>query len=357
MQKTDYDVTIFCSSPARKLNSKLVQLLYEYGGRISISKYSSRVPPLAFILDKIPFVNLRTRALTKEIARGHDLVHYFEMQHSGYLLLPIIEKLRHQKIAYSNYGSDIFWFRRSERHVRKMSRVLSITNLVFYECERDIEFLVKECPKTCRLIWVVNSGGLKVRQAPISQKNRSVIAIKGYSNKWGMGVKAVYSVLRLRRLLKDRHISIFVYSANLHVAILSRVLSMIAGVKCKVYRKGVLTHDEVLQALSEALVHVALSKSDGVPSSTLEAMNQGALPIQSSSACMSRILENGSNGFLVSLRDRMISEFVRKAITDEPLRHRASLINQQVIRELFQSGDIALRAAVAYEELISGGSK
>ena len=352
MRSTDYDVTLFCSSPARKMNVKLQQLISENISRISISDGSPKLPVLTYILDKIPFVNLRSRALAREIDKNHDLIHYFEMQHSGYLLLPILEKLKSKKIAYSNYGSDIFWYRRNVRHSKKMSKVLQVTNLVFYECDRDLDFLNEECPASANLVWLVNSGGLRPRQGHPRKDKKQIIAVKGYSNKWGMGLRAVSAVIRLRNILRQRELSVLVYSASLSVAIYCKALAIVAGLRIQVYRKGALSHEEMLEVFSMALIHLALSKSDGIPSSTLEAMRQGALPIQSNSACMSQIIEDGSNGFLVHPKDKRIPEIIRNSIVDETLRHNATAINHRLIEELFNAGDVASKVAAAYKKLL-----
>ena len=119
LESTDYELTIFCSSPARRINPYLHRLISENHSRLRISKHSPKNPFFAYLADKIPLVNQTSNALKKEIGNSHDIIHYFEMQHSGYLLLPLISELRSKRVVYSNYGSDIFWFKKYKSHRKK----------------------------------------------------------------------------------------------------------------------------------------------------------------------------------------------------------------------------------------------
>jgi glycosyltransferase involved in cell wall biosynthesis len=351
LESTDYELTIFCSSPARRINPYLQRLISENESRLRISKHSPKNPFFAYLLDKIPLVNQRSKALKNEIGNRHDIIHYFEMQHSGYLLLPLISELSSKRVVYSNYGSDIFWFKKYRSHRRKMEKVLSVTDLVFYECERDLGFLRNHCPNTTEYVWTINSGGLREIPKYSDSNKRDIILIKGYSNKWGQGLRSLLLIVRARKIVKESRLRVVVYSADLHIPIIAKSLSALYGFRIKTHTKGTLSHDEVLRIMRNSLVHLATSKSDGIPASTLEAMASGAIPVQSSSACMGSIIKNGLNGFIIDNKELDISQILNTVILEPKFNSKARRISEESINMFYKSKKIGEISASHYKNL------
>ena len=352
LESTDYELTIFCSSPARRINPYLQRLLSDNKSRLRVSRHSPKFPFFAYLIDKMALVNQRSKALKSEIDNRHDIIHFFEMQHSGYLLLPLISELRDKKVVYSNYGSDIFWFKKYRSHTRRMEQVLSVTDLVFYECERDLDFLRKHCPQATEYVWTINSGGLRKIQTYMESNDRDIILVKGYSNKWGQGLMSLLLVLRARRIAEDSGLRVVVYSADLHVPFLAKLFFLPFKLKVETHQKGTLTHDKVLELMRRSVVHLAISKSDGVPSSTLEAMAFGSIPLQSPSACLGRFFKDGENGFVVDSIRTDISNMLLKSTTDESFVSRARKANSEVIEKTFSSAAISSTANEGYRNLL-----
>ena len=353
IESTDYELTIFCSSPARRINPYLQRLISENESRLRISKHSPKNPLFAYLLDKIPLRNRRSKALKKEIGNGHDIIHYFEMQHSGYLLLPHISKLSYEKVAYSNYGSDIFWFKKYRSHRKKMEKVLSVTDLVFYECERDLDFLRNYCPHATEYVWVVNSGGIRKQQKIETVKSRDTILIKGYSNKWGQALKSLWMIIKTRTIIQESGMRIVIYSADWYVPIFAKLAALIFDLEIKSHMKGALLHHQVLEIMNRSLIHLAFSKSDGIPSSTLEAMSAGAVPIQSSSACMSSIIQNNLNGFLLKSNVSDLGEIFEIILGTDGFANSAAEANEQLIDASFSSSKIKAVASASYAHFLS----
>ena len=353
LESTDYEMTIFCSSPARRINPYLQRLISENESRLRISNHSPRNPFFAYLIDKMLLANQRSRALRREIGNGHDVIHYFEMQHSGYLLLPLLHELRDEQVVYSNYGSDIFWFKRYRSHRRKMQKLLSATNLVFFECERDLDFLRNYCPKTTEYVWVVNSGGIRTQKAPKSPPPRNLISVKGYSNRWGQALKSLWMITKARTIIKENGLKIVVYSADLHVPIFAKLFALIGDLEIESHVKGALLNHHVLEIMQRSLIHVAFSKSDGIPSSTLEAMSAGAVPIQSSSACMSSLIKNYKNGFLLESEVSDLGEIFEIVLGTDGFYESAAKINKHLIHTSFSSTKIGALAAVSYAKVLS----
>jgi glycosyltransferase involved in cell wall biosynthesis len=351
LESTDYELTIFCSSPARRINPYLQRLISDNESRLRISKHSPKNPFFAYLIDKMPLVNQRSRALKSEILNRHDIIHYFEMQHSGYLLLPLISELRDKKVVYSNYGSDIFWFKKYRSHRRKMEKVLSLTDLVFYECERDLGFLKSHCPKTAEYVWTINSGGLRDIPKYSDSNDRDIVLIKGYSNKWGQGLRSLLLIVRARKIVKESRLRVVVYSADFHIPIVARLLEALYGFRIKTHAKGALLHNEVLDLMRKSIVHLAMSKSDGIPASTLEAMASGAIPIQSSSACMDSMIKNGVNGFIIGNNQSNLSQILNTVIFKPNFSSKARRISEESIKKFYKSNKIGESSAAHYKNL------
>lgn len=351
LESTEYELTIFCSSPARRLNPYLQRLISENESRLCISKHSPKNPFFAYLIDKIPLVNQRSKALKNEIGNRHDLVHYFEMQHSGYLLLPLISELSSERVVYSNYGSDIFWFKKYKGHRKKIGKVLSVTDLVFYECERDLGFLRNHCPKTTEYVWTINSGGLREIPKYSDSNERDIILIKGYSNKWGQGLRSLLLIIRARKIVKESRLRVVVYSADLHIPFIAKLLSALYWVKIETHTKGALSHDEVLSIMRNSLVHLAMSRSDGIPASTLEAMASGAIPLQSSSACMGSIIKNGLNGFIIGNNQADLSQILDIVILKPDFSSKARRISEESISMFYSANKIGEDSASHYKNL------
>lgn len=352
LESTEYKLTIFCSSPARRVNPYLQRLISEYDSRLSISKHSPKNPFFAYLIDKMPLVNLRSKALKSEISNRHDIIHYFEMQHSGYLLLPLISELSSERVVYSNYGSDIFWFKKYKGHRKKMEKVLSVTDLVFYECERDLDFMRNCCPQTTKYVWTINSGGLRQIPTNLESNDRDIILVKGYSNKWGQGLRSLLLVYRARKIVEGSGLRVVIYSADFHVPILAKLLFLPSKLKVETHPKGTLRHEKVLELMRKSVVHLAISKSDGLPSSTLEAMASGSIPLQSSSACLSRFLKDGENGFVVDSIERDISNILLTSTIDESFANRARKVNLEIIQRFFSTSAISSKAKESYSKLL-----
>lgn len=133
LQNTNYYFLLFGSSPARRLNPKLFDLMRRYYQRVSGSADSTEIPVITYLSDKL----LRTSFLIKKLEtclskNKFELIHFFEMQHSGYRLDQINNK-PDTKYANSSYGSDIFWFGRYRSHKNKIRFALKNVDLIFLQ--------------------------------------------------------------------------------------------------------------------------------------------------------------------------------------------------------------------------------
>lgn len=350
LKQPDLSFTLFCSSPARKVNPILKSLLQENPERLYVSPFSPKRPWMSFVFDQVPLVNRRRRALGKTLmASNFDVVHFFEMQHSGYLLNELKVKPP-TKYVYSSYGSDIYWFGKISKHKAKIESSLANVDLIFYECERDMEMMEAAVKKDCNFVKTVNSGGLE-SSSRVRTYSRNQILVKGYSNRWGMALWTLWQLRKIRRLLRDNY-QIVLYTCDYHVPPLAKIWGVLFGLKVTSFRKGSLSHEQTLALFERSLIHIAISRSDGIPSSTLEAMRGGALPIQSNTACMGDWITNGVNGFLIEIDSQKLVQSVKKIISDEDFFKTAQIANEKLIRTRHGREAIGRQVTDAYSELL-----
>lgn len=87
-----------------------------------------------------------------------------------------------------------------------------------------------------------------------------------------------------------------VYSRDLHDPALARLWDELLGIRVQSFTKGELTHIQTLSLFEVSIMHIWISKSDGIPPSTLEAMRGGANPIKSNTECLEDWIFNGKMG-------------------------------------------------------------
>lgn len=70
----------------------------------------------------------------------------------------------------------------------------------------------------------------------------------------------------------------------------------------------------MVDLLARSKIYVGASKTDGVSTSALEALNQGALPVQTDTSCIWQIVEHGSSGFVPKLKIGDITSAIQNAM-------------------------------------------
>jgi glycosyltransferase involved in cell wall biosynthesis len=83
-------------------------------------------------------------------------------------------------------------------------------------------------------------------------------------------------------------------------------------------------------------VSISLAVSDGLPGVLLEAMQAGAIPIQSSNSAGKDFIVHGENGFLVEPWDiESIKQCIVASISNNELVDHASKLNKQILQEKY----------------------
>lgn len=274
--------------------------------------------------------------LNSVIRRVHPhLIHSLEFQHSGYLVLRAKELFGEgfPKWLATNWGSDIFYFRRFPEHESQIRRLLASVDLYSCECERDWSLGRDYGYSGPQLPMLTNSGGFNLDQisalrshAPPSKRN--VLMIKGYEHFAGRALTALRVLERFAARIKQ--FEIVMYSATAEPRRRAQELKEKLGLNIRILYDA--PNQEVLANFGRARLYMGIGISDGISTSVLEAMALGAFPIQTNTSCCNEWFQHGESGFIVSPHDfEQISACFERALTDDSLVDRAAVINQRTI--------------------------
>lgn len=350
---TEFVFHIVSSSPHRGINTKISKLLAE-SGQFEMS-FISRYLALPFwLLDRILGDRLRGLVIAIMAKRFKpDLVHVLEFQNGGYSYLRArrySSKLRSVPLLLTPYGSDIFWFQRYKSHEAKIRALLSLAAALSSECERDEKLAVKYGFTGSLLPRIPAFGAINYSTNSISLNNRDVIAVKGYQNKWGQAANSLKALEKISFEL--RKFEIVIFSCNRATISIAKRFAKSTGLSVITHKKGALEHEEVQSILSRSLLYIGLSKSDGISASMIEAMANGAIPIQSSSSCCEEWLSDGQGGFLVRYDDiNAVAQFALRVIRDDSFRKRAVQTNFKDLQAKLSTDSARNNALATYREL------
>lgn len=270
-----------------------------------------------------------------------DLIHSLEFQHNAYLVLAARDLMLAENPSRgfprwlaTNWGSDIYYFGRDEAHARQIRRVCEAVDLYSCECRRDLALGRSFGYQGPELPILANSGGIDVDaaqrlrdQTPPSQ--RKLIMVKGYDHFAGRAMVSLAVLERFADRLKDYEIVMFSVGARPR----ARALELKAAGVLNIRVIDLATHDEILECFGRARAYLAVSISDGISTSVLEAMLMGAFPIQTNTSCCEEWFVQGETGFAVSPDDfEEICARFERALTDDTLVDEAAVRNLEIIR-------------------------
>lgn len=339
---------IVSSSPHRRVHSELNRLIrdskkFKIG---SISRYFSL--PM-WLLDRLLSDWVRGIYIFWRIHRFKpDIVHVHEIQNAGYATRRAFQLLGKSKpkLIVTNYGSDLVWFSKFPRHKQKTKSLLSLADAYSAECKRDYLLANGLNSGYQNLPLMPTAGGLRRRSGP--EKPRNIIAIKGYENHWGKAIAALEAVAEIADQLGE--LEIVLYSCNLPVIRLAKKFSKKHGLTVTTYKKGALSHQQVLDVFERSLMYIGHSLSDGISTSMLEAMAMGAIPIQTNTSCAEEWIVNNRTGFLIEPFDKeAIKSAILSVLNSQFDTDFARSENYSVIDRRYDPSQLSLVAARFYE--------
>jgi glycosyltransferase involved in cell wall biosynthesis len=285
-----------------------------------------------------------------------DLIHSMEFQHAGYLVLKARELYGSEfpKWLATNWGSDIFYFRRFPDHEAQIRRLLAAIDFYSCECKRDISLAREYGYAGPVLPALPNSGGfdmstLTALRSPIPPSKRRLLMIKGYHHFAGRAMTSMKVLETFADRLQDYEIVLYSVSSEPRQRAFELKDRGVLNIKVI----DLATHAEILQHFGQSRLYMGISISDAISTSVLEAMAMGAFPIQSNTSCCDEWFEDGIGGYIVPPENfDLICDRFERALIDDGLVDRAAAINEQTIRDRLSSEIIGARVSQCYREVL-----
>lgn len=357
------EFTLVSSSPHRRVHPMIDKFIRGSGGftpTIKMPRISRYLSLPMWLADKFLGDFLRGSLIARQIRSFNpDLVHALELQNAGYATAVAYKMLRSRpkpKLLITNYGSEIVWFKQFPSHLKKLKELMQIADAFSAECSRDVQ-LAKEIGFAGEvMITIPVSGGIDKNQLA-SQSNlqelhsRKSISIKGYQNVWGQALVALRAIESVAPSLDGYTVELF--SCNQETVAAAKKLKAKSGLDIRIYKKHQLTHAEVLGLMRRSRVYIGLSKSDGISTSMIESMSQGAVPIQSNTSCGNEWIRNGQDGYLVAHDDwQSVASNLLHVLQDDEFTLAAQAKNLGTIAEKYDSAQLSKTAVGYYEKLL-----
>jgi hypothetical protein len=357
-----YLFRLVSSSPHRRIHPLTKGMLAEgkaSGIDISIPWVSAKLSLPLWLLDRFTGNLLRGLLVRGEIKRFKpDLVHALELQNAGYSTAVAyrgLAKDKRPKLLITNYGSDVYWFRQFPSHMKRLRELAAFADAFSAECVRDTALAEEIGFDGIFMETMPNSGGINIDEEAIAAEAKSasvrkVIAIKGYQNVWGQALVALKAIESLAPELQGFRIEMF--SCNSKTIKEANRLRRTTGLEITTHKKHTLSHSEVLAIMRKSIAYIGLSKSDGISTSMIEAMSQGAIPIQSDTSCANEWIRSSQDGFLVGFDDwQSVAKGLSQILSNPSFVTEARVSNYQTIREKYDANRLSEIAHGYYQKL------
>ena len=348
------DFTLIPSTPNRKVHPTIRGLV--------LNKSSSATYSLSHTLQllTIPIWSLdlilgnRLRGLiVSYISKKYksDYIHALELNHAGYIASKASKfgLAENTRIITTNWGSDIYWFQKYERHQKQITELMKASHLYSAECHRDLALATKYGFEGKFLDVAPNAGGIPsefLSRDLIPPSSRSIILVKGYETFVGRASIALAAISEISNELKDYEV--ILYSANRKTFRSVLRIREETNLNIRAIPKKRLTHSEMLNLFGKARAYVGVSLSDGISTSLLEAMAMGAFPIQTNTSCADEWIVDGITGELIEPNQEEVKNSLRQALNSDSLVDQASVINRQKIASECNEEQIKLKSLKFY---------
>jgi len=282
------------------------------------------------------------------------MVHSMEIQLAGYACLRAATLLgdRCPPWLVSNWGSDVFLYEKLAEHRPVLTALAHRADAVASECQRDVAILRALGFRGERLFVLPASGGADFERFPeagVAPSSRREIVVKGYHGWSGRAMHTLSALYLAASELAAYRVRVVLASdavADAAARIASQsdlniVIESWSG-----------SHATALARLARARMMISIGISDGIGTTTLEAMALGAFPIVAATACVDEWLRSGVDGMIVDPHDvAALAQAITRAATDDALVDAAAVRNREVVEQrwnvrLNRSAALAMYAAV-----------
>jgi hypothetical protein len=353
-----YEFTIISSSPHRKVHPKIEHLISR---KVSPGQSTYMLPLVSrylslpmWILDRVLDDILRgSLILVYTKLLNPAFIHANELQNAGYASLKALQLAKGKnfpKLFSTNYGSEIVWFQRFSKHKRRLAALLEASTAFSAECQRDY-----------RLASTLGFAGFEMPLMPVAGGSRfsisetferRTIAIKGYQNHWGRALTVLEVIEADWESFKDFRIELF--SCNRSVIKRAKDLQRTTDLDIVYHAKGSLSHESMMSLFSRSIAYIGFSMSDGISTSMIEAMANGAIPIQTSTSCADEWVSHNKSGFILEPNDRDgLRAAIQSVVSGKFDVTSARAINRKVIAERYDPDKLREIAVGQYAKMLA----
>jgi glycosyltransferase involved in cell wall biosynthesis len=352
---SDLEIHFFPSRRYRKIHPLLLDLTDRFSNfKLQRAYPTSLIAPYwNYFWDSSTkyFTNRKITHLRKLInSNNYDFIHALELQHAGYLMLDLDFSARENtKLIVTNWGSDIYFFQNSPDHEQKLRRLLKKASRYSAECSRDYELARKLGFKGESLPIIPNSfSNDKTEGKFVLTSDRTQIIAKCYGEVFGLGSLVISAVESM--LLENLKYSFFLYSvtSDLEELVVNLAAKFPGRLRFSTVRNS-LSHKDLLLEFSKSRVYLGASLSDGISTSFLESMSQGAFPIQTNTSCAADWIKKGCLGIAVNPDLESIIASLRRGINDDELVNKAQALNPLILEQHTNFDNLSKIAKAFYD--------
>lgn len=307
---------------------------------------------LYYLLDMFFLESWRAYFLGKLIVRYRPyVVHFHEIQHSAYPfnLIANYRKIpRNIRLIVSTWGSDLTLYSWVSEHIGQIKSVLSWTDVLTTEKESElVDAMRLDFRGEFRSpVYITIGKSEEEFNTPTPTSSRKVILVKGYQDNPGRALNILRVLEDLQDVLKGYEV--IVYSASPSVQLQVETLRNKSSMGISLLER--VSQVEMQKLFTQARISIGLAISDGLPGVLVEAMSNGAFPIQSMNSAATELIEQGVGGYIVDPWDlKMIHDSILTALTDDHLVDNASKINKETLIKKYSLFEGILRLRSLYE--------
>ncbi len=340
---------ILPSKKFRKVHPLLVSMIGEHRN-YSLGSIFGKLPIrlvgyLDYLFSKLSLknkTNLKTYWISRAVkSEDFDYIHCLEFQGAGYLVRNLSKNLRNNpKIIVTNWGSDIYFFQNISEHIVKIKQTLNRADFYSGECERDYALATKYGFTGQFLPCIPNAGGFELIDSPydssgqISKKtsSRKWVTCKTYGGQFGCGELILQAAENFLQRSNNYNFFFFSVTEDLEEKVVQLKNAFPNHVEFSTRSKGI-PRGLLLARFSKSRVYIGASKSDGISTSFLEALTQGAFPIQTNTSCANEWVVKGVIAEIVGVDLHELETALDKALHDDDLVDRAQIENYEIARK------------------------
>jgi len=280
--------------------------------------------------------DFRSLALLK-LARKHQFtyVHALEIQGAGYL----VDSLKRAggfgfSTILTNWGSDIYFYQNLPNHKERITSALQSADFYSAECRRDYSLARSLGFEGIELPCIPNAGGFLEEDQILGDATSSRVNVvaKAYGGEFGRGDLIICALRNAFTAIPGNTAFLYSVTDDL-IEQVEGLVQEFAGRVSYSSRKNPLTRAEMKSLFRRSRVYVGASRSDGISTSFLEALNYGCYPIQTDTSCAGDWKELGADASIVSQDISEIEHNLITALKDDELVDKAQIKNLAVAKE------------------------